>query len=179
MATRFPHRRAPDGFTGLRVAGMPTAIGWPQALAWRMRRHLLDPVGGLPRSRSTVHERSAAGRRLAAGAHQPRFVGDDDRLGAVPEIELGQDRRDVRLDGGLADDELFGDLGIAHATREKSEDLGLARSQPPEGLGCDSGRESRSREALDEAARDRRREQRIADRDRPHGSRPDARARRP
>ena len=27
---------------------MPTTIGWPQALAWRMRRHLLDPVGDLP-----------------------------------------------------------------------------------------------------------------------------------
>ena len=27
---------------------MPTTIAWPQALAWRMRRHLLEPVGDLP-----------------------------------------------------------------------------------------------------------------------------------
>src|SRR6266542_3205161 len=26
---------------------MPVKVGWPQALAWRMRRHLLDPVGEL------------------------------------------------------------------------------------------------------------------------------------
>jgi hypothetical protein len=27
---------------------MPPSITWPQALAWRMRRQLLDPIGGLP-----------------------------------------------------------------------------------------------------------------------------------
>jgi hypothetical protein len=27
---------------------LPTTVTWPQALAWRMRRHLLDPIGELP-----------------------------------------------------------------------------------------------------------------------------------
>jgi hypothetical protein len=27
---------------------MPVKVSWPQALAWRMERQLLDPVGRLP-----------------------------------------------------------------------------------------------------------------------------------
>ncbi len=40
------------------------------------------------------------------------FVGEDDGLGAVVEVELGEDACDVRFDGGVADDEFAGDLGV-------------------------------------------------------------------
>ena len=40
------------------------------------------------------------------------FVGEDDGLGAVVEVELGEDACDVRFDGGVADDEFAGDLCV-------------------------------------------------------------------
>jgi hypothetical protein len=40
------------------------------------------------------------------------FVGEDDGLGTVVEVELGEDACDVRFDGGVADDELAGDLCV-------------------------------------------------------------------
>ncbi len=50
-----------------------------------------------------------------AGLHQAGLVGEHDDLGTVAEAELGQDRRDVGLHRRLGDEELGGDLGIAHA----------------------------------------------------------------
>ena len=60
---------------------------------------------------------SAGGRRRTTGSVTARFneagfVGEDDGLGAVVEVELGEDARDVGLDGGVADDELAGDVGV-------------------------------------------------------------------
>lgn len=42
-------RAAPRGWGSVAtLAPMPPTITWPQALAWRMRRQLLDPISGLP-----------------------------------------------------------------------------------------------------------------------------------
>jgi hypothetical protein len=47
--------------------------------------------------------------------NEAALVGEDDRLGAVVEVELLEDSGDVGLDGRLAEDELAGDLTIGHA----------------------------------------------------------------
>ena len=57
------------------------------------------------------------------------FVGEDDGLGAVVEVELGEDACDVGLDGGVADDELAGDVGVGEAARDEPQHLELAWRQ--------------------------------------------------
>jgi drug/metabolite transporter (DMT)-like permease len=54
----------------------------------------------------------STGGSAGAGHGEPALVGDDHRLHAVPGAKLREDPLDVRLDGGLLDDELGGDLGI-------------------------------------------------------------------
>src|SRR2546423_3754170 len=50
----------------------------------------------------------------------------DRRLGAVGDAELLEDRGHVALDRLGREDELFGDLAIAHALRDERQDLALA-----------------------------------------------------
>lgn len=50
-------------------------------------------------------------------------VCDDDELHAVAGIELGLDARDVRLDGGLPDEQARGYLGVGGALRHELQDL--------------------------------------------------------
>ena len=53
------------------------------------------------------------GRELSGSARaQLVFVGEDHHLDPVPELQLGQDARDVGLDGGLGGVEALGDLGV-------------------------------------------------------------------
>jgi len=66
---------------------------------------------------------------------EPRLVGEDHGLDAVAQLELGQAVGDVGLDGGLADEQLSRDLGIAQPTPYEDEDLVLAPGQPVE-LAC-------------------------------------------
>jgi hypothetical protein len=47
--------------------------------------------------------------------NEAALIGEDDRLGAVVELELLEDSGDVGFDGGLAEDELAGDLTIRQA----------------------------------------------------------------
>src|SRR5918993_4259137 len=49
---------------------------------------------------------------LGPGARDAVVVGVDDGRGPVPHGQLGEDGADVRLDGGLADVEGPGDLGV-------------------------------------------------------------------
>ena len=49
---------------------------------------------------------------VAARLDEAGLVGEDDGLGAVVEVELGEDACDVGFDGGFADDEFAGDLGV-------------------------------------------------------------------
>ena len=54
------------------------------------------------------------------------FVGEDDGLHAIAQAELHQHAGHVGLDGGVADDQLGGDLLVGEAAGEQLEDLELA-----------------------------------------------------
>jgi hypothetical protein len=56
-------------------------------------------------------------------------------LHAVAEVELLEDVRDVRLDGGVADVELLRYLRVREPVRDQAKDLLLARGQLVELLG--------------------------------------------
>jgi hypothetical protein len=49
------------------------------------------------------------------------LVGEYDCLDAVSEVEFLEDVGDVRLDGRVADEELFGDLGVGEAPCDQAE----------------------------------------------------------
>lgn len=51
------------------------------------------------------------------------FVGEDDCLDAVAEVELGEDVRDVGFDGVLAQHELGCDLRVGAAWCDEAKDL--------------------------------------------------------
>jgi hypothetical protein len=57
---------------------------------------------------------------------EPCLVREHDCLNAVTEIELLKDVRDVRLDGGLADEELVPDFGVREAASYQAKDLSFA-----------------------------------------------------
>ena len=46
------------------------------------------------------------------GSYESGVVGEDDGLDAVVEVELGEDVADVGLDGGSAEEEFVGDVGV-------------------------------------------------------------------
>ena len=95
---------------------------------------LLVPRGRRPGrlvAQAVVHRDAAgdgAGRALAR-AEDARLVREHDRLDAVAELELLEDVRDVRLHGGLADEELPADLGVREPAGDQAEHLELALRQ--------------------------------------------------
>jgi hypothetical protein len=60
---------------------------------------------------------------LAAGGDQARLVGEDDRLDAVTEGQLGEDARHVGFHRRLGQDKFGGYLGVRQAARDQAEDL--------------------------------------------------------
>src|SRR5438477_608558 len=78
--------------------------------------------------------RARSARRDEAG-----FVGEDDGLGAVAKIELGQDPADVSLGGLFGDDKGAADLGVGQAVGDQPQYLGLPLGERSEG-----GRERRA-----------------------------------
>ena len=56
-------------------------------------------------------------------------------MDAISEVELGQHALDVRLDGGLAEDERRGDLCVGEAAADEREDLELAEGERRELVG--------------------------------------------
>ena len=125
--------------------------------------------GAAPRARPPARGAGAAaaarGRAsstfAAAGLDEASLVGEHDGLGAVVEVELGEDACDVRLDGGVADDEFAGDVGVREAAGDEPQHFELARGQ----LGERRGLFALGRPAcvvLDQPARDRGREERVA-----------------
>src|SRR5579864_5052480 len=95
---------------------------------------------------------------------QARFVREDDRLDPISQLQLVEQMRHVRLDGGLADMEALGDLEIGEAARDLAENLELALCQRFELLRLAASRLRAPGELFDEASRDRRRKQRVAGR---------------
>jgi hypothetical protein len=77
-------------------------------------------------------------------AHQAGLIGEHHRLDPVAELELGQQVGDVALDGGVADEQLGGDLGIGQAPGDELEDLLLAVGEPGDRLGGAGRGESRT-----------------------------------
>jgi hypothetical protein len=95
-----------------------------------------------------------------AALDETGFVGEHHGLRAVVEAELGEDARDMGLDGRVADDQLGSDLGVGQAAGQLSQDVDLARCQLRE-LGRRAfARRGAAGELGDEAPRDRRREKR-------------------
>src|SRR5688572_22848144 len=66
--------------------------------------------------------------RASNGArfYKAGFVREHDGVDAIAQVELGEDVADVRLGGGLADDELLRDLYVGDAFREEFQGLALA-----------------------------------------------------
>src|SRR3954454_3495365 len=77
-------------------------------------------------------------------------------------MQLHEDARHVRLHGGLAHDQLGGDLRVRHPARDQLEDLVLARRQLVELLRRRAVDGRVRGELLDQPARDRRGQQRLA-----------------
>src|SRR3989442_7118763 len=117
--------------------------GWPRRLPKGPPRSSADkPVFGASRSRPNfcdVWPRKAAsvsrpsGRFSAAFLGRRRFDADpavaqsvDDRLSAVVDLELAQDRADVVLDRLVADAQLAADDLVTVAARHQVQDLDLA-----------------------------------------------------
>jgi hypothetical protein len=54
---------------------------------------------------------------------------DLDGLGAIPGLQLFEHRGDVVLDGSLGDEQVNGDLAVAHPRDEAVQHSGLARRE--------------------------------------------------
>jgi len=71
---------------------------------------------------------------------EPGLVGEGGRLGAVAQVELGEDALGVCLDGAFADDEGLGDLGVGVSARHEGENLLFARGEGGEPIRTGTGR---------------------------------------
>ena len=111
----------------------------------------------------------SCGRLRGTGHDQPGFVGEGHELGAVARGELGQRSAHVRLRRGRADDELLGDLGVAHSGGDERHHLGLSGRQLGQLAGPGTVDVGESGQLVEEASRHRRRECGGATGDRAHG----------
>ena len=114
------------------VATIAVAVAWRRFFPNLAHVDRLDELRPVPVAVAEGEPRRRLARRRRA--HEPRLVGDHDRLGAVAQAELLEDVRDVRLHRVLADDEARGDLGVREAARDEPEHL---RSR---GVSSSSGR---------------------------------------
>jgi hypothetical protein len=110
----------------------------------------------------------SVGRPGLAGSNESAFVGEHDGLDAVAEVEFGEDPVDVRLHGGLGGDEVPGDLGVGESVRDQAQDFRFAFGERAQ-FGGKRAESGAAYVLLDQAAGDRRREERLAGRDESHG----------
>src|SRR3954452_19098688 len=152
------------------ATAIPSRIAWSSALRFAGLEiaNRTTPSAGS----SMISSPGMAARTVARGRARPSsaprddqacLVRDDDELRAVARAELGEQARQMGLDGERRDDEELGDLRVGEPAADEPEDLALARGQGVE-RGVGGGRRVRRRrdEGLDEAPRDARCEQRLA-----------------
>jgi hypothetical protein len=89
----------------------------PQA-SGEQRKGQHGAAAGVVRRLSQADDRSPA-----SGAYEAGLVREHHGLDPVPELQLGQQVGHVALDGGVADDQLGGDLGVGKASGDELEDL--------------------------------------------------------
>jgi hypothetical protein len=65
-----------------------------------------------PAREASVSAAASRARAVRLRAGTAVFVGEDHHLDPVPELQFGQDARDLGLDGGLGEVEALGDLGV-------------------------------------------------------------------
>jgi hypothetical protein len=70
------------------------------------------------------------GRLTVLRRDKPTLVRDDDELGPVARLELGQQVPDVGFHGGVAQVEELCDVGIGQSTGDEGEDLALPLGYP-------------------------------------------------
>lgn len=97
-----------------------------------------------------------------ARGDQPGLVGGDDRLGAVAEVQLGQDVGDVGLDRRLAETQVGGQLGVGESARQQTQDVELAGGRRGQIAVQGGGFGIVLCEPLDRPPGDRRGQQRVA-----------------
>ena len=68
---------------------------------------------------------------------QPALVGERHGLHPVAQVQLGEHPRQVRLDGGLAQEQLGGDLGVGQPAGHQAQHVGLAVGQGGQPGGAD------------------------------------------
>ena len=122
----------------------------------------VGPEPGDPQSESRSAGRvRSAGIEPGSGArtHDPRLVGEDDRLRPVAQPELGEDRGDVGLHGRLADDErsAISALLRPRASRPRTSRSRAVRSpraprSPARAVGPGRANRSTSRRVIDGAS---------------------------
>ena len=66
---------------------------------------------------------------LLARPDEPVIEREDDRRGAVAQLELAEDAADVRLHGALTDDQLLGNLRVRSPASDEAQHLKLALRQ--------------------------------------------------
>src|ERR1700744_671035 len=98
------------------------------------------------------------------------FVGVDGDLYPVPQAELGQDARDVALDGGLAEVEPGGDLGVRPALGHEADDPEFPFAETPGRVRGGGAGSRAAAEVLDQPAGDGGGEEGLASRHRAHGA---------
>jgi hypothetical protein len=115
---RFP-AIAFRGFHPVATAALARAVDLIAGLGGGIVEGYPEPAG-LPARYTRVVSAPASERletltilgALAAGDDESGFVGDNNGLDAVSEVEFGEDASDVALDGAFFDHEFCGDLGI-------------------------------------------------------------------
>jgi hypothetical protein len=72
----------------------------------------------------------------ASGPYQAGLVGQYHGLDAVAKLELGQQVGHLALDGGVAGEQLRGDLGVGQPPGDELEDLQLPGGEPHKRVGA-------------------------------------------
>lgn len=99
----WEHREGPGKLLGVNVFGV-------------IARALAGTLGGEAEPGFTIRSSSALDRSLSTCVrHQPEPRGEEGRLSAVVEVQLGVDVAHVVVHGAHAQDEAFGDLAVGRA----------------------------------------------------------------